>query len=253
MEIPASEPSKAEKLAYLQEKQDSHYFNHHKYGHDFSDTTMVCVVCPTGGGKSTLVREVSKRHGVAQLQSSMTRAMEPRDRHEPHHRFSVPLDEFYYGAIDESIVNFFVNRNNEVYGTFPGGFTEPMTIGAIGYETFEQLSQAGFKATPVMFPVMPGEVYDERLTSGRIYQPDIVQRLQQGVDTMHFGKNHLGADWFTPILSSNAPGELQRAADDVYKIVRHESFQTLTLPQAERYMDEMLEVCQRHLGRLAVQ
>jgi len=140
MEVSASEPSKAEKLAYLQEKQDSHYFNHHKYGHDFSGTTMVCVVCPTGGGKSTLVREVSKRHGVAQLQSSMTRAMEPRDRHELHHRFSVPLDEFYYGAIDESIVNFFVNRNNEVYGTFPSGFTEPMTIGAIGYETFEQLT-----------------------------------------------------------------------------------------------------------------
>ena len=254
MEISAPEPSDDTMLAYLQaEQKNGYYFDSKRYGKDLEDVTLIAISGPTAAGKSTLVRAASEAHDIAQLQSSMTRSMEDRDAHEPHHRFEVPLQEFYDAVAQRSIVNFFVNRNNHVYGTFTSGFSKPLTIGAIGVDTLEQLGNAGFRDVRALYTVMSGEDYAARLGLDRIHQADIVPRLHEGLDSLDFAERNLQHAWLTPIRLSNEPGELERAAEDVGKISHHHSLQTLSTYEAIRFIGEMRAVAQSALARIALQ
>lgn len=253
MESSAPEPSEADMRCFLERAQSTYYFDKKTYGESLENIDLIAIAGPTAAGKSTLMRTAVSEHGIAPLKSSMTREMLPRDHHEPYHFFNVPMQAFYDGVNKGSVVNYFVNKNQHVYGTFVNGFTAPHTIGAIATDTIEQLSGAGFHDVRTLYTVMRGEDYAARIGLDRINEPDIAPRLREGLDSLDFARRNINEQWMTPLILSNEPGELERAAEDVSKITFQRSVQTIGTNEALRRLDEMEAVIRAALGRIALQ
>ena len=252
MESSATEPSPDAMLEYLKAQQPSYYFDTARFGQPLSNVELIAISGPTAAGKSTLMRAAVQNHGLSPLKSSMTREKAERDRNEPYHHFAVPVKTFYDGVKENSVVNYFVNKNEHVYGTFVDDFTAPHTIGAIGTSTIEQLSYAGFRDVRTLFTVMRGEDYAARLGLDRINEHDIIPRLLEGIDSIEFARRNIDEQWLTPLILSNEQGELERAAEDVSKITFQRSVQTVSRPEALKRLEEMEIVIEAALGRLGL-
>lgn len=252
MESSATEPSPDAMLQYLKDQQSSYYFDTNRFGEPLGNVELIAISGPTAAGKSTLMRTAVQNYGLAPLKSSMTRSKADRDKDEPYHHFEVPVKTFYDGVQENSVVNYFVNKNEHVYGTFVNDFTAPHTIGAIGTSTIEQLSYAGFRDVRTLFTVMRGEDYAARLGLDRINEHDIIPRLLEGIDSIEFARRNIDEQWLTPLILSNEPGELGRAAEDVSKITFQRSVQTVSRPEALKRLEEMEIVIEAALGRLGL-
>lgn len=252
-EVPSEEPlpSHEEMLQYLIEREDTYYPDYARTSTSLGRTSMICVVGPSGDGKSTLVHETTASDPeIREYISSTTREPAPRDRGE--YRY-VTIEDFYKGVREGVIVNYFVHPNGNVYGTFLDGFHRPYTIGAIAAANVEQLQNAGFRDTQVIFPVMTGETYATRIGLDRIHQPDILPRLKEGIPSLEFGRLNAGEPWLTFLELDNIPGSLQTAADKVSQIARHHSVPSVETGLAIKYIGEMEAVIREAIRRINVQ
>lgn len=253
METSATEPSDhSEILRYLRAEHKNYKFDQEKYGHHLANISLLAVAGPTAAGKSTLVREVSRQdEDIHELTSTMSRPRASRD--EPHHHTDVPMSIFEAGVRQRTFVNYFVNDTDHVYGTFPEGFTAPITIGAIGADHIPQLLDVFDGRVNAVYPLMSGSVYASRLGMDRINDPTIVPRLKEGRRSLQFARDNLDATWVNFVELDNLDGSLQRAAREVIHIAYHNTHPILTEQYSRDLIEEMDAVIVSTMRRLGVQ
>lgn len=253
METSATEPSDhSEILRYLREEHNNYTFDQETYGRQLAHISLLAVTGPTAAGKSTLVREVSRQaDDIHELTSTMSRPRERRD--EPHHHTDVPLSDFAAGVREQRLVNYFVNDTDHVYGTYPEGFTHPITIGAIGSDHIPQLLDVFTERSNAVYTLMSGSVYASRLGMDRINDPTIVPRLREGRRSLQFARDNQNAHWMNFVELDNLDGSLQRAAREVIHIAYHNTHPILTDQHTRDLIDEMDAVIVSTMRRLGVQ
>lgn len=263
MEVPVEQPlpSEEEMLEYLRhEQKQGYYVDYSRSSVALGRITLLAVAAPTAAGKSTLIRRVVERDPEINLyKSSTTRERAERDGDDyVTATEGMTVAKFYEGVRKREVVNFFVHRTNNVYGTFFDGFKSPYTIGAIGTDTIEQLQGAGFRDVQTIYTLTDAETYEQRLHQGRVLQKDILPRLHEGLVSLDFARQNAGEQWMTFLELKNEElpgntGALDEASDTISQIARHNTVSSLELDRAQHLIGDMEMVIRGAIRRLNVQ
>ncbi len=246
------EPSREETFRYLKNVHEHYTFDAATYGRMLGNISLIALIGPTAAGKSTLVKKVVELDPeIAPMVSTMTRAV--RLNESPYNRPDTPMETFRKAVENRSVVHYFPSPTGEIYGTFPDGFTAPITIGEIASSTVDQINNIGLRELWPVYTLMNGSTYATRIGLDRIQDPSMRGRIDEGFSSLAFAEANHEHGWLQFIELDNQPGSLESSAGTVINIARQHTYPLVTPRRRTELINEMRAVLRAAEDRIGVQ
>lgn len=245
------EPSREETFRYLEKIHPSYTFDAATYGRMLGNVSLIALIGPTAAGKSTLVQKVTELDPeITPMISTMTRAARPNES--PYNRPDTPMTTFKEAVENRSVVHYFPSPTGEIYGTFPDGFTAPITIGEIASSTLDQINNIGLRELWPIYTLMSGSTYATRIRLDRIQDPSMKGRIQEGLSSLDFAEDNHDHSWLQFIELDNQEGSLESSAGAVINIARQHTYPLVTPRRRIELINEMRAVLRAAQDRIGV-